>query len=502
VDQPWLERLALLTVVLNAINLLPFVPLDGGWFLNATLFCRRAWLETGFKVIAVVVLILASAQTEDRILLFLAVAMALSLGSTWRLGRLTERLKASGFAAQSVDLQTIPPEAAVTLIDAVKSSSAQMRPLKTVARETLDVFERLNARPPGMLATLGLLAVYGTTLAVAFFGFGAASLARSGGLLLDSDEDSPLVQPSWSVSCGETMTGPDQGIWLEDTNRLMVLGTAPDAAIARSGWTEWMGTGPVSAARIGPLLIAAYPAADAERVRLASTRLSDLGIKVTQAAPGSVLATLTCLPPDGVAGTLLIQALEEYFMLPVSLNGLPPWSTPAGITAEQQRARHTWWELSRLEREVERSPAMREQRTTLLRAFRTGDTNQLNAALADQLALRNGLLLAREADFGVETNTALDPEVFAWKREQREGSPDVELSPSLLARLGIASEDEANASPQIRAAAASGSMRVIDGRVELQSLGFRDPGTGLVALVNWLCGQGASDLRVDVSTNE
>lgn len=145
---------------------------------------------------------------------------------------------------------------------------------------------------------------------------------------------------------------------------------------------------------------------------------------------------------------------------------------------------------------------MREQRTALLRAFRTGDTNQLNAALADQVALRNGLLLAREADFGVETNTALDPEVLAWKREQREGSPDVEFSPSLLARLGIVSEEEANASPQIRTAAASGSMRVIDGQVELQSLEFRDPGTGLVALVNWLCGQGASDLRVDVHTKE
>ena len=371
-----------------------------------------------------------------------------------------------------------------------------------MARETLDVFERLNARPPGILATLGLLAVYGMTLVVAFVGFGAASLARSGGLLLDSDEDSPLVQASFPVSCGETMTGPEQGVWLEETNRLMVLGTAPDAAIARSAWTEWMGTAPASAAQMGPLLIASFPASDSERVRLASTRLSDLGVKVTQADSGSVLATLTCLPPVGAASSQLIQALEEYFMLPASLNARPPWSTPAGITAEQQRARHTWWELSRLEREVERSPKMREQRTALLRAFRTGDTNQLNAALADQMALRNGLLLARESDLGVKTNAALDSDVIAWKHEQREGSTDVELPPSLLARLGIASESEANTSPQIRTAAASGSMRVVEGRVELQALGFRDPGTGLAALVNWLCAQGVSELRVDVHANE
>ena len=45
-------------------------------------------------------------------------------------------------------------------------------------------------------------------------------------------------------------------------------------------------------------------------------------------------------------------------------------------------------------------------------------------------------------------------------------------------------------------------MRVVEGRVELQALGFRDPGTGLAALVNWLCAQGVSELRVDVHANE
>src|SRR5262245_43120083 len=77
-DYPWLEKFAVLTVILNAFNLLPFVPLDGGWFLNASLFCRRAWLETGFKVAAVIALVLATIMTGDRLWIILGFLMALS----------------------------------------------------------------------------------------------------------------------------------------------------------------------------------------------------------------------------------------------------------------------------------------------------------------------------------------------------------------------------------------------------------------------------------------
>jgi Zn-dependent protease len=179
-DQPWMERIALLTIVLNAINLLPFLPLDGGWYLNAVLFCRRAWLETGFKAVATAAFVFATFATGDRFWLFLGVLMGISLPSTWRVGRLAESLQRSGFDAVSEEGRTIRPETALALVRAVTASTPRTRPVQVVATEALNLFERLNARPPGILATLALLAAYGATLLIALVGFVAASYAQWG----------------------------------------------------------------------------------------------------------------------------------------------------------------------------------------------------------------------------------------------------------------------------------------------------------------------------------
>jgi len=75
-------------VVINLFNLLPFLPLDGGWFLNAVLFCRHPLLETGFKVIAVFGLIGINFLGTSGLLIYIAIFTALSIPSTWRRGKI------------------------------------------------------------------------------------------------------------------------------------------------------------------------------------------------------------------------------------------------------------------------------------------------------------------------------------------------------------------------------------------------------------------------------
>ena len=53
VDQPWMEKAAMLAVVVNSINLLPFVPLDGGWFQRNPCSAGGLAGPTGFKVLAI-----------------------------------------------------------------------------------------------------------------------------------------------------------------------------------------------------------------------------------------------------------------------------------------------------------------------------------------------------------------------------------------------------------------------------------------------------------------
>jgi Zn-dependent protease len=52
-----LLEVATLMVVLNGFNLLPILPLDGGWTLHALLFSRHVLLDAAFRVVTAVVLI-------------------------------------------------------------------------------------------------------------------------------------------------------------------------------------------------------------------------------------------------------------------------------------------------------------------------------------------------------------------------------------------------------------------------------------------------------------
>lgn len=498
VDQPWLERLALLTVVLNAFNLLPFLPLDGGWILNATLFCRRAWLETGFKVMAIVALLLAGARTDDRIWIFLAVAMALTLKSTWRLGRLAERLRASGTVVRSVDSQTIPPETAALLIAAVKSSTAQVRPVKDIARDTLNIFERLNARPPGILATLALLGAYAGILVVGFVGFSVASLAGLKGLDLASAAAAPLIHPPLSVACGDIAVGNDPGPGTVSTNRLLAIGTAPDAEGARSWWTQWKDLAPASVARVGPVLIADYPAESAERIRTAGTMASAAGTNAFTMDLVAISVDLACIPPVGAGGTRLKFDLDGYFSLPIPLNSRPPWATNSETTLEQDRARQVWRDLSRSTESVERDPAMRASRRALFKAYQRGDTNGMDRAVESLEAVQEQLLASREAQWRTNSSEARDPETVALRERFRSQSRMGPLPPELLALLGVVSEQDAVLDPFIRSLAASGTMHVDEGRWVLMGLEFRDPARGLATLVEWLCQHGATEIRIGI----
>ncbi|MBN9693986.1 MAG: site-2 protease family protein [Verrucomicrobia bacterium] len=170
------RKLALMTLALNAFNLLPFLPFDGGWFLNAILFCRRPWLEVAFRALAVLALAGAGIVTGQLIFWFLAALMLMPLRGAWREARLAAQLRAAGWTAVSPDSRSIPPESAIALIDAIQADNPVVLPAPIVAGRTLRLFERLNAQPPGVLGTLLLLLAY-------FGAIGLALLGLVGGFL-------------------------------------------------------------------------------------------------------------------------------------------------------------------------------------------------------------------------------------------------------------------------------------------------------------------------------
>ena len=74
-------------VLLNAANLLPLLPLDGGQVLNETVFSRHPLLRAGFRVLAGAGLIEVNLRFGGGgLLLYLGIVTILSAAGVWAAG--------------------------------------------------------------------------------------------------------------------------------------------------------------------------------------------------------------------------------------------------------------------------------------------------------------------------------------------------------------------------------------------------------------------------------
>jgi hypothetical protein len=84
---------AMMAVIVNAANLLPFHPLDGGRIVHALVTAGRPRLDLAFKSIATLVFIVGGLAAKDLVLGSIAVVGVLGWPSTLRLARLEERIR-------------------------------------------------------------------------------------------------------------------------------------------------------------------------------------------------------------------------------------------------------------------------------------------------------------------------------------------------------------------------------------------------------------------------
>jgi Zn-dependent protease len=155
-NQPLLIEIATITLILNGLNLLPVLPMDGGWVLQSILLARHHMLELLFRVLAIGALFVGGAVTGDRILSGLAIVMALSLPAMHKLARITNALRKADLPAVADDEQSIPAATAEAIVARLKESFPKGLSNKGAAQYALNIFENLNARPPGALASIGL----------------------------------------------------------------------------------------------------------------------------------------------------------------------------------------------------------------------------------------------------------------------------------------------------------------------------------------------------------
>jgi Zn-dependent protease len=158
-------RLSLLLLILNGFNLLPVLPLDGGRLVQILLFSRNRYLEWVAGVLTALTLLLLGWRLDFWIFYVLGGFLLLGAGHSFKVASLARSLNTElGRAAPSAG-DEIPPPALKMIADRVKANFPSIGRARTIAGIMMQVWERMHARAPGLVATLALLAVYLFSLA-------------------------------------------------------------------------------------------------------------------------------------------------------------------------------------------------------------------------------------------------------------------------------------------------------------------------------------------------
>ena len=190
--EPIYLKLTTMFLIINAFNLLPFSPLDGGRFLHEILFSRNRYLELCGQLLASLALIAGGLLLNSWLLGLLGVFGLISARFTFKVARIANKLKplllttskepAVPAVNENTDPTGIPFLTARKIIEKVCQDISSKLNVKTAATYTKDIWERMNLRPPRALATFGLLSAYLLCILMLFvilIGAAVASVSRN-----------------------------------------------------------------------------------------------------------------------------------------------------------------------------------------------------------------------------------------------------------------------------------------------------------------------------------
>jgi hypothetical protein len=353
-----LQGIASLALLINGINLIPVVPLDGGWILHAILFSRTLMLEKIFLGVAGAALVLATLLGYGQLWIYLGILMLLAWPALTRVTRTAARLRANGIQSASIDDQTIPPETALTILREVKKEAKGTQLNRHLAGQTLDIFQRLNATPPGVAASAILLTVYLTAGVLAVAGVKSMTHLRTN--LREDGIARFFPTPKHTLNLNPPRlagaTNDASGTWLLP----QLVATFRNAGEAASEFTN----ASAQVARddrlvlFGDSLFISSPAASNHWSRLFQTP----GAAVFLEHPESnktVFVELTCEAPDDSTATAVESDCEAYFTS-IQFRTWPPWASLEGLSAERaeavKQARYTWPQLLKIDQTISENP--------------------------------------------------------------------------------------------------------------------------------------------------
>jgi len=398
--KPVALEVATLALILNGLNLVPILPMDGGHIVHTVLFSRHYLLDILFRIGAAIALIGLAVLTSDRLLLLLAIVMFIGLPAALRMERAARELRREGMVPASPDNRTIPPAVAEQIIDKLKAGTRKPQSNKITAQRVLHVFETLNTKPPGWMASIGFMSVHIMSfLAAAIFALIFVVVQQRG-----SDWDNVLASahsPRHSLTAAAIRNSPTRHVAAmapaAPNTIVATFARTSQATAAYDNVVPRLQSGE-TATLLGDSLFIRLPATDGA-VRLywiaeLQPRAADVFVD-----GGTMRATFrfSGLARDEAAARAIADELDQYFRLPLSEGLIAPWSPSKALTPDQRLARKTYLALyEKLTPEKLYKSAARELAPCLGQAWLadgTADPAGDTTWAREGYALRTGLLI-------------------------------------------------------------------------------------------------------------
>jgi Zn-dependent protease len=157
----WVPELALTFIVINLLNLLPIVPLDGGQIVEALLSDRWIYARFVLALLSLLPLLFAVVYLHNTIFVVLLAFGAMSLPRHFRIARLLAAYRKE-YGTAPVDMET----AYNRLIDMQQLESGRLVPLNVAAQTAGAAAPALLVKPASWRTSLAGMAIYFTALLI------------------------------------------------------------------------------------------------------------------------------------------------------------------------------------------------------------------------------------------------------------------------------------------------------------------------------------------------